>query len=120
MQFFGINESKIQRADLEIKFIKGKNFNENWDTKSKIRHEYSGKNHKNRGKNLQFFGINESKIRRTDLEIKFIKGKKFKENWDAQNQKFGFLCLMKFFSRFVHWIFDCFTPKNCKFFSLFL
>ena len=38
---------------------------------------------------MQFFGINESKIRWMDLEIKFIKGKKFNENWDAQNQKFG-------------------------------
>ena len=90
MQFFGINESKIRRTDLEIKFIKGKKFNENWDAQN-------GKNHKNRGRNLQFFGINESKIQWTDLKIKFIKGKKFKENWDAQNQKFGFFMFDEFF-----------------------
>ena len=30
------------------------------------------------------------------------------------------LPLMNFISRSVHWIFDLFTPLNCKFFSLFL
>ena len=58
-------------------------------TKPKIWLKKSGKDHKNREKNLQFFGVNGSKIRWTDLEIKFIKGKNFKENWQAQNQKFG-------------------------------
>ena len=45
--------------------------------------------HKNREKNLQFFGVKQSKIRWTDLEIKFIKGKNFKENLEAENQKVG-------------------------------
>ena len=31
-----------------------------------------------------------------------------------------FLPLMNFISTTVRWIFDSFTPKNCKFFSLFL
>ena len=58
-------------------------------------HKKSGKNHGNREKNLQFFGVNESKIRWTDLEIKFIKGKNIKENWEAQNQKVGIKNLEK-------------------------
>ena len=42
-----------------------------------------GRIHKNREKNLQFYGVNESKIRWTVVEIKFIKGKNFNENWEA-------------------------------------
>ena len=35
--------------------------------------------HKNREKNLQFFGVNDLKIRRTVFKIKFIKGKSLKK-----------------------------------------
>ena len=45
--------------------------------------------HKNREKNLQFNGVKQSKIQWTVLEIKFIKGKNFKEIWQPQNQKVG-------------------------------
>ena len=38
----------------------------------------------NREKNLQFIGVNESKIRWTVVEIKFIKGKRFKEIWETK------------------------------------
>ena len=38
----------------------------------------SGRIHKNREKNLQFFGLNDLKIRWMVLEIKFIKGKTLK------------------------------------------
>ena len=31
-----------------------------------------------------------------DLKIKFVKGKDFKENWDAQNQKVGFKNLERY------------------------
>ena len=40
----------------------------------------SGKNVKNREKNWQFYGVDESKIQSTVLEIKFIKGKNFNKN----------------------------------------
>ena len=65
---------------LEIKFIKGKNFNEkleyiNFKNWLKI----SANIHKNREKNFQFFGINDFKIRCRVFEIKFINGKNFKE-----------------------------------------
>ena len=96
MQFFGVNESKIRWTDLEIKFIKGKTIKEKLgSTKSKGWHYKSGKDHKNREKNLQFFGVNDSKIRWTDLEIKFIKGKTIKENWEVQNQNVGIKNLEK-------------------------
>ena len=46
--------------------------------------------HKNREKNLQFNGVKQSKIQWTVLEIKFIKGKNFKEIWQRQtDQKVG-------------------------------
>ena len=38
-----------------------------------------GKIHKNKEKNLQFFGVNDFKIQWTVFEIKFIKGKNFNE-----------------------------------------
>ena len=44
---------------------------------------------------MQFFGVNESKIRWTVLEKKFIKGKNVNENQEPQNQKFGFKNLEK-------------------------
>ena len=53
--------------------------------KSRIWPKKSGKDHKNREKNLQFYGVNELKIRWTVVEIKFIKGKNFNENWEVQN-----------------------------------
>ena len=37
-------------------------------------------------KNLQFYGVKQSKIWWTVVEIKFIKGKRFNKNWEAQNQ----------------------------------
>ena len=40
---------------------------------------------KNREKNLQFFGVKQSKIRWTDLEIKFIKGKTLTKIWEPKN-----------------------------------
>ena len=40
----------------------------------------SVKIHKNREKNLQFFGVNDFKIRWMVSEIKLIKGKNFNEN----------------------------------------
>ena len=46
-------------------------------------------NCKNREKNLQFNGLKQSKIQWTVLEIKFMKGKNFKEIWQPQNQKVG-------------------------------
>ena len=45
----------------------------------------SGKIHKNREKNLQFNGLKQSKIRWTVVEIKFMKGEKFKI-WQTKNQ----------------------------------
>ena len=41
---------------------------------------------------MQFFGVNESKIRWTVLEkkIHLRYSKNFHKNWEAQNQKFGF------------------------------
>ena len=41
---------------------------------------------------MQFFCVNESKIRWMVLEKKFIKDicKNFHKKWEAQNQKFGF------------------------------
>ena len=51
--------------------------------KSKIWLKKFGKDHKNREKNLQFFGVNESKIQWMVLEKKFIKGKNLNENWEA-------------------------------------
>ena len=52
--------------------------------------------HKNREKKLQFFGVNDLKIRRTVVEIKFMKGKKFKEIWEAKNQNFGLKILQTY------------------------
>ena len=57
--------------------------------KSRFLPKKSGKIHKNREKNLQFFGIKQSKIRWTDLEIKFIKGKTLTKIWEPKNQKIG-------------------------------
>ena len=54
-----------------------------------------GRNDKNREKKLQFFGVNESKIRWTVLEKKFTKRKNFNENQEPQNQIFGFKNLEK-------------------------
>ena len=62
--------------------------------------------HKNRGKNLQFFGVNESKIRWTVVAIKFIKGKKFLINWEVKNQKVG----LKNLERYIK-----IEKKNCNF-----
>ena len=47
------------------------------NVKSKSWLQKYGKNDKNREKNLQFYGVNESKIQWTVLKIKFIKGKNF-------------------------------------------
>ena len=41
--------------------------------------------HRNREKNLQFNGVKQSKIRWTVVEIKFMKGEKFKI-WQTKNQ----------------------------------
>ena len=57
--------------------------------KSKSWPKKSGKIHKNREKNLQFFGVNKLKIRWTAIEIKFIKGLKLREILEAKNQKAG-------------------------------
>ena len=38
---------------------------------------------------LQFYGVRQSKIWWTIVEIKFIKGKRLNKNCEAQNQKFG-------------------------------
>ena len=42
-------------------------------------------NHKNREKNLQFFGVKQSKIRWTDLEIKFIKHENNLSKMESKN-----------------------------------
>ena len=34
MKFFGVKQSKIRWMDLEIKFIKGKNFFKNWEVEN--------------------------------------------------------------------------------------
>ena len=57
---------------------------------------YTKNIHKNREKNLQFFGVNDLKIRWTVVEIKFIKGKKFKEIWEVKNQKVGLKILQTY------------------------
>ena len=63
---------------VEIKFIKGKNFFKNWQTKNqKVGFKNLEIYIKNREKNLQFFGVNESKIQWMDLKIKLMKHKKF-------------------------------------------
>ena len=51
--------------------------------------------HKNREKNLQFYGVKQLKIRWTVLEKKFIKCKNFNENWQPQNQYIDFKNLEK-------------------------
>ena len=74
--------------DLEIKFIKGKNFKENLEVENqKVGPKNFERYIKLEKKNLQFFGVKQSKIRWMDLEIKFIKGKNFKENWEVEIQK---------------------------------
>ena len=50
----------------------------------------------NKEKNLQFNGVKQSKIQWMDLEIKFIKGKNFFKNWEAENQKVGFKNLERY------------------------
>ena len=74
--------------------------------KSKIWPKKSGKINKNREKNLQFFGVKQSKIRWTDFEIKFIKGKTLAEVWEPKNQKFG----LKNLKRYIK-----IEKKNCNF-----
>ena len=44
---------------------------------------------------MQFYGVKQSKIRWTVFEIKFMKGKNFKENLEAQNYKVGIKNLKK-------------------------
>ena len=56
-----------------------------WQPKNGLKK--SEKIHKNREKNLQFYGVKQSKIRWTVVEIKFMKGVKFKI-WQT-NLKFG-------------------------------
>ena len=76
MQFFDLNDLKIQWTVLEIKFIKGKNFNKKTGIPNfKNGPKNSERIHKNREKNLQFFGLNDLKIQWMVLEIKFIKVK---------------------------------------------
>ena len=90
MQFNGVKQSKIQWTDLEIKFIKGKNFFKNWEAENqKVGLKNLERYIKIEKKNLQFNGVKQSKIQWTDLEIKFIKGKNFFKNWEAENQKAG-------------------------------
>ena len=57
--------------------------------KQKVGLKISEKIHKNREKNLQFYGGKQSKIRWTVVEIKFIKDEKFFQIRQMQNQKFG-------------------------------
>ena len=53
---------KIRWTVVEIKFIKGKTLIKfRQSIKSKIWPKKSGKIHKNREKNLQFFGVNDQK-----------------------------------------------------------
>ena len=78
-QFFGVNDFKIRCRVFEIKFIKGKNFNEKQIRKLKKLAKKFYIIPKNREKKLEFFGVNDFKIRWTVLEIKFIKGKNFNE-----------------------------------------
>ena len=71
--------------------MEGKKFKEIWEAKNqnfglKILQTYI----KIEKKNLQFFGVNNLKIRQTVVEIKFMKGKKFKEIL-GQNFEFSFL-----------------------------
>ena len=63
MQFFDVNDLKIQWTVFELKFIKGKNFNEKQEyINIKSWPKNFEKIHKNREKNLQFFGVNDLKI----------------------------------------------------------
>ena len=55
------------------------------DKKSKSLCKKSEKIHKNREKNLPFYGVKQSKIRWTVIEIKFIKGEKFLKIWEMIN-----------------------------------
>ena len=55
---------------------------------------------------MHFFGVEQSKIQWMDLEIKFIKGKNFKENWEAESQKVG----LKNLERYIK-----IEKKNCNF-----
>ena len=77
--------------------------------KSKIWPKKSGKIHKNREKNLQFFGVKQSKIRWTDLEIKFIKSKTLAKVWEPKNQKFGLKNLERYIKN---------REKNLQFFGV--
>ena len=52
--------------------------------------------HKNREKNLKFFGLNDLKIRWTVLEIKFIKGKNFNEKPECLILKIGLKILKEY------------------------
>ena len=91
MQFFGVNDVKIRRTVVEIKFIKGKNFFKNWQTKNqKVGFKNLEIYIKIEKKICNFFGVNDVKIRRTVVKIKFIKGKNFFKNWQTKNQKVGF------------------------------
>ena len=55
----------------EIKFIKGRNFNENWEAQNqKVGIKNLKKYTKTEKKFLQFYGIKESKIWWTVVEIK--------------------------------------------------
>ena len=107
LQFYGVMQSKIRWMDLEIKFIKDNFFClklklvlfcqffdfalVNFDLGLVEIFMYQ----KNREKNLQFYGVKQSKIRWMDLEIKFIKRKNFNENWQPQNQYIDFKNLAK-------------------------
>ena len=58
---------------------------------------------------MQFFDVKQSKIRWTDLEIKFIKGKTLTKIWEQKNQKFG----LKNLERYIK-----IEKKICNFFGV--
>ena len=96
MQFFGVKQSKIQWTDLEIKFIKHENNLSKMEAQiQKVGIKNLEKIIKIEKKICNFFGINESKIRWTDLEIKFIKHKNNLSKMEAQIQKVGIKNLEK-------------------------
>ena len=86
MQFFGVNDFKIRWTVLEIKFIKGKNFNEKWEyINLKSWPKNSGKILKNGEKNCNFFGVNYFEIWWMVSGIKLIKCKNFNEKREYVN-----------------------------------
>ena len=68
---------------------------------------------------MQFFGVNESKIRWTVLEKKFMKRKNFDKNQEPQNQKFGLRNLEKII-KIEKKICNFLVQMNQKFDGLFL